>query len=125
VLAESQERGLAGGGGGGGAAAVLAQPILDLRGPTARVITDMEQLGKGTGDAAAADDTPMPELQHNLALLVSCTLVAAVGSGFGFCWLVGREVDWARGLDRLLIPGLLINSPPKPHPQTHHSPRSP
>jgi hypothetical protein len=40
VLAESQGRGLAGAG---------SQPILDLRGPTARVITDMEQLGKGGG----------------------------------------------------------------------------
>jgi hypothetical protein len=57
VLAESQARGLAGGGGGGGAAGPggggggggLAGPILDLRGPTARVITDMEQLAAGGG----------------------------------------------------------------------------
>jgi hypothetical protein len=45
VLAESQERGLAAGGGGG----PVAQPILDLRGPTARVITDMEHLSAGPG----------------------------------------------------------------------------
>ncbi|KIZ04951.1 Tuftelin-interacting protein 11, partial [Monoraphidium neglectum] len=69
VLAESQERGLAAGGGGG----PVAQPILDLRGPTARVITDMEHLSAGPDTAAAADSTPMPELQHNLALLVTMT----------------------------------------------------
>jgi hypothetical protein len=122
VLAESQERGLA----AGGAAGPAAQPILDLRGPTARVITDMGQLGGAGGEApfggecgragcinggraaavrsdlwpngcpgmaarlplnptslarpcdascpstgaAAAEEVPMPELQHNLALLV-------------------------------------------------------
>lgn len=78
MLAESQERGLAGGGAGG----VVAQPILDLRGPTARVITDMEQLGMGPGDAGQADEVPMPELQHNLALLVGVW-----GTGFGGLWV--------------------------------------
>ena len=46
-----------------------AQPILDMRGPQARLITDMEALGQAAA-AAAEDTTPMPELQHNLQLLV-------------------------------------------------------
>ena len=47
----------------------ISQPILDMRGPQARVITDMEELGnQGTG--SPEDDLPMPELQHNLRVMV-------------------------------------------------------
>ena len=57
ILAEQEEKPAA------------AQPILDMRGPTARLVTDMETLN---AEAAEADGEtiPMPELQHNLRLLV-------------------------------------------------------
>lgn len=48
--------------------AAVAQPILDMRGPQARLVTDMEALN---AEASNDDETiPMPELQHNLRLLV-------------------------------------------------------
>ncbi|MEW5310033.1 MAG: hypothetical protein WDW38_001866 [Sanguina aurantia] len=50
---------------------VQSAPILDMRGPTARLITNMDQLNSGS--AAVAARVPMPELQHNLALLVDLT----------------------------------------------------
>ncbi|KAJ9505867.1 hypothetical protein QJQ45_027951 [Haematococcus lacustris] len=48
---------------------LAAQPILDMRGPQTRLITNMDHLNMkdgGVGDNAV----PMPELQHNLQLLV-------------------------------------------------------
>ena len=61
VLAEQSEKGTA--------APVVQQTILDMRGPQARVITDMEELTTG-GQLTAEDDIPMPELQHNLRVMV-------------------------------------------------------
>ena len=58
VLAEQSEK----------SSAPISQPILDMRGPQARVITDMEELGSKAVDAE--DDIPMPELQHNLRVMV-------------------------------------------------------
>lgn len=45
------------------------QPILDMRGPQARLITDMDAINQAVSEAEP-DDLPMPELQHNLRLLV-------------------------------------------------------
>ncbi|GFR47277.1 hypothetical protein Agub_g8964 [Astrephomene gubernaculifera] len=58
VLAEAAER------------PTQAQPILDMRGPQARVITNLQLLNQQAAAAPEADRTPMPELQHNLRLLV-------------------------------------------------------
>uniref|UniRef100_A0A383VX19 G-patch domain-containing protein n=1 Tax=Tetradesmus obliquus TaxID=3088 RepID=A0A383VX19_TETOB len=63
-------------GGAPGARPPAAQPILDLRGPQARLVTDLEQLNAGAGDGSAPDTgtaEPMPELAHNMGLLVSLT----------------------------------------------------
>jgi tuftelin-interacting protein 11 len=43
--------------------------VVDMRGPRARVVTDLSQLDV-SGDHAAAKEEPFPELQHNLRLLV-------------------------------------------------------
>lgn len=59
VLAEAEEA----------AAAPAPQAILDMRGPQARLVTDMGDLNS-EAQLAALDSTPMPELQHNLRLLV-------------------------------------------------------
>eukprot|EP00878_Enallax_costatus_P018396 GHUV01019364.1.p1 GENE.GHUV01019364.1~~GHUV01019364.1.p1 ORF type:complete len:861 (+),score=252.13 GHUV01019364.1:619-3201(+) len=62
--------------GGTAATKLAAQPILDLRGPQARLVTDLEQLNAAAGDGTAADAAagpPMPELHHNMSLLVSLT----------------------------------------------------
>ena len=48
---------------------IAAQPILDMRGPQARLITDMEALN-ATAAEIDGETIPMPELQHNLRLLV-------------------------------------------------------
>lgn len=46
-----------------------SQPILDMRGPQARLVTDMEALNEAAQDSHT-EEIPMPELQHNLRLLV-------------------------------------------------------
>lgn len=48
---------------------VEMQPILDMRGPQTRVITNLEHLHVAHADEAG-DPAALPELQHNLKLLV-------------------------------------------------------
>lgn len=48
----------AGEGGGGPAAKLASQPILDLRGPQARLVTDLEQLNATAGARDVAMSLP-------------------------------------------------------------------
>jgi tuftelin-interacting protein 11 len=65
VLAEAEEKG----------ASAPAQTIIDMRGPQARVVTNLEHLNvqdeaEGGGGGGGGGPVPMPELQHNVRLLV-------------------------------------------------------
>ena len=55
---------------GGPAAPGGSGPILDMRGTVPVLVADAGALGVGVGGGGHADDVPLPDLQHNLRLLV-------------------------------------------------------
>eukprot|EP00850_Spirogloea_muscicola_P005333 SM000024S07795 [mRNA] locus=s24:539546:542717:- [translate_table: standard] len=55
-----------------------------MRGPQVKVLTNLEHMGPGpggfVGSGTAEDDTPMPELQHNLRLVVDLAEAEIAGA---------------------------------------------